>query len=390
MPPTVDIVYHNPSLTRPDRWAGERARQLIDALTGAGGEVLAIPAPIPEQPTTDSGRPIASWTRSRVPRPLRRPLIKLRLFQRGTVNTVRWSWRLWRALRSNPPPVLLARYLEFEWTPLIVARLLRRPLVLEVHSPFALEGVMRGERPSRLLGWMDGFFWRRADIIWVHTPALRDLIVDRVADPGKVRLIPFGVEDPGVRAQPGTDTGSIEVVFVGSFYPWHGIEDLLAAVTDARRHVPALHLTVVGDGLDRTDHEQLSEKLGIADSVSFPGWLQRPAVYQLLERSHLGVAPYRETRVNYFEPVKILDYQMAGLPVVASTVGHIPHMVEDGTSGFLIPPGDVDALAAAIVKLAADPELRRDMGVASRLRAADIDETARLVLEVCRAAAANG
>jgi len=80
---------------------------------------------------------------------------------------------------------------------------------------------------------------------------------------------------------------------------------------------------------------------------------------------------------------------MAGLPVVASTVGHIPHMVEDGTSGLLIPPGDVDALAAAIVELATEPELRRDMGVASRLRAADIDETARLVLEVCQAAASN-
>ena len=206
-----------------------------------------------------------------------------------------------------------------------------------------------------------------------------------MADPGKVRLISFGVEDPLVSAEPGTDSGTIEVVFVGSFYPWHGIEDLLAAVAAARRHVPTLHLTVVGDGLDRSDHQHLSEKLGIADSVSFPGWLQRPAVSQVLERSHLGVAPYRETRVNYFEPVKILDYQMAGLPVVASTVGHIPCMVEDGTSGFLIPPGDVHALAAAIVKLANDPQLRRDMGIASRLRAADIDETARLVLEVCRA-----
>ena len=107
------------------------------------------------------------------------------------------------------------------------------------------------------------------------------------------------------------------------------------------------------------------------------------ALYQSLQRSHIGVAPYLEMQYNYFEPVKILDYQMAGLPVVASAVGEVPSMVDDGESGMLVPPGDVGALSSALAKLALDPQMRGEMGRAARRRARRIVETAREVTAVC-------
>ena len=60
---------------------------------------------------------------------------------------------------------------------------------------------------------------------------------------------------------------------------------------------------------------------------------------------------------------------MAGLPVVATEVGGVPELVEDGVTGFLVPPRDPDALAEALQKLIADPELRRRMGEAGREKA---------------------
>ncbi len=163
----VKIVYHSPSVARPDRWAGERARQLVEALGRIGGDVRALPAVESDLPSArkGSGGRVRGWIRSRVPPAWRGTIIRLGLLQRGTANTVKWSWRLWRRLRSEPPDVLLARYHEHEWTPLVISRLLRRPLVLEVHSPFALEGTVRGERPSRLAGWMDRTFFRRSDLL---------------------------------------------------------------------------------------------------------------------------------------------------------------------------------------------------------------------------------
>lgn len=379
------VVYHNPSMIRTGRWAGERGRQLVAAMQEAGGRVRAVPSTAAAE-TSRPGPGMPRRLLARLPRQWRGPLVTVRLLQRGTVNTVKWSWRLWRRLRSSPPDVLLARYHEYEWTPLIVARLLRRPLVLEVHSSFALEGTLRGRRPSRVARWMDRLFWRRADLVWVHTPALRDIVAAGIDDPGKIRLIPFGIADPEMPAEPGTG-GRIEVAFAGSFYPWHGVDELLEAFSRARMEAPNMHLTLIGDGVSRDDAVGRAAAPDLADATSFTGWLDRDALHRQLQQSHIGVAPYHDIGQSYFEPVKVLDYQMAGLAIVASDAGHIPNMAEDGEDAVLVPPGDVDALAAALVKLAADPALRDELGRAARERARHVEETAAAVLELCRDAA---
>lgn len=293
---------------------------------------------------------------------------------------------MWRELRHDRPEVLLARYREFEWTPLLMARLLRCRLVLEVHSPFAIEEVLRGGHASRITAWMDRKMFRTADLIWVHTPELEVLVRD-VAPEAVIQLAPFGIEDRGLLAHPGATDLPTEIVFVGSFYNWHGVEDLVEAFALARRQVPELRLSLVGDGITRPQAEERAHRLGLSHAVEFPGWLDQDEMYARLLRAHIGVAPYRDSKYNYFEPVKIRDYQMVGLPIVATAVGHIPEMVADGNSGLLIPAGDVEAMAAALVDLATDPGLRREMGRASRVSAHAIEETAEAVVEMCRSVA---
>ena len=296
------------------------------------------------------------------------------------MNTVHWSWRLWRTLRNDAPQALLARYSEWEWTPLITARLLRVPLILEVHSPFHLERVMRGRRPSRLARWMDKTMWRKADLVWVHTEALRDIVAKEAGPEAVIRLIPYGVHASRPLAEPARGSDTVEVAFVGSFYPWHGVDLLLEAFARARATLPKLHLTLIGDGFSLADGRRRARSLGIDDAVAFSGWVDNDAVGQSLARAHLGVAPYLASENPYFEPVKIRDYQMAGLPMVASAVGQIPAMLQDGASGILVPPGDVGALAEAIVTLGTNDDLRARMGSAARAQSRAIDETAHSVL----------
>lgn len=382
----VRIVYHNSSMSKSHGWTAERGRQLVEALRRCGGEVTAIPPSSKDADgsSTADRRSAGSRVLGRIPPRWRGAVIRLRLVQRGAVNTVRWSWRLWRRLRKAPPDVLLARYHEFELTPLVVARILRRPLVLEVHSLFAVEEILRGGKSSRLALWMDRLFFSKANLIWVHTPELRDLIAEEITDgTERIRLIPFGIEDRGILATPGEADTPVEIVFVGAFYAWHGIEELLSAFAQAREITPQIHLTLIGDGVVRPDCEEEARQLGVTDSVTFTGWLDQRKLYARLQRSHVGVAPYLDNKYNYFEPVKILDYQMVGLPVVASALGVIPQMVDDGIGGILVPPGDVDALAEAIVTLAQNLDLRRQMGQASRQQAYSVDNTAQAVIEMC-------
>lgn len=362
------------------QWPGERGRQLVEALSQHVETVETIPAPRLSRP----GRsPVKGWVKDYLPSSWRRPAIGLRLVVRGVTNTVRWSWRIWRRRRAAPPDVIVARYFEYELTPLIIARLLRRPLVLETHSPFAVERALATGRPARLARWIDRRMFTAADIIWVHTPALQQLVAEMIDEPDKVSVIPFGVEDLGLVADPADHRPPIEIVFAGSFYPWHGVEELITAYAQLADQVPHTRLTLIGDGLTRPDGERLARELDV--DVAFPGWMEREALFEHLANSHIGVAPYHELPANYFEPVKILDFHMAGLPVVASSVGEIPRRVVEGETGLLVPPGDVGALTAALSKLATDPELRGAMGRAARLRARSIGETARAVAGLCRA-----
>jgi glycosyltransferase involved in cell wall biosynthesis len=77
-----------------------------------------------------------------------------------------------------------------------------------------------------------------------------------------------------------------------------------------------------------------------------------------------GIAPYPATSRFYFSPLKVLEYMAAGLPVVASRLGQIAELVEDGRSGILCPAGDAAALAGALDALRRDPALRARLGAA--------------------------
>lgn len=158
---------------------------------------------------------------------------------------------------------------------------------------------------------------------------------------------------------------------------------------------PLVRLILVGDGPLRPEVEADAAALGFrvetaaapvvdtsggqgegaACTVILPG--ERPAdeVPRLLAQADLFVLASRWEGLPY----SIIEAMMTGLPVVASRVGGIPEMVEDGVTGFLVPPGDADAMAAALARFLADPTLCGRMGEAARQRAQDHFTVDRMV-----------
>ena len=120
---------------------------------------------------------------------------------------------------------------------------------------------------------------------------------------------------------------------------------------------------LVGDGRDRVDVERELERLGLDGHVELLG--ERDDVPGLLAGSDVFVLSSRSEGM----PLAILEAMAAGLPVVASDVGGIGELVVDGETGVLVRPGDRDALAAALERLAGDRALRKRMGAAGRARA---------------------
>jgi glycosyltransferase involved in cell wall biosynthesis len=146
------------------------------------------------------------------------------------------------------------------------------------------------------------------------------------------------------------------------------VEVLLKAFERLVSRVPEAHLLVVGDGPLRRQVAATGERFG-EERVTVAGAVDHSRVPGWLACADVAVAPYPKLDSFYFSPLKVVEYQAAGLPVVASRCGQLDRLVADGDTGRLVPPGDAEALAAALVDLHRDPTLRRRMGSLGRRRA---------------------
>lgn len=154
------------------------------------------------------------------------------------------------------------------------------------------------------------------------------------------------------------------ILFAGRLIPIKGLDTLIRAFAALQLLIPA-KLVLAGSTKD-TAHtgylKKLAEEAGVSDRVIFAGLLDEPALLEQFEGASVLALPSRQENA----PMVIQQAMAAGLPVVASSVGGIPAMIRHGVDGFLVPPGDVDNLAASLRKLLGDSSLRAQMSQACR------------------------
>jgi glycosyltransferase involved in cell wall biosynthesis len=171
-----------------------------------------------------------------------------------------------------------------------------------------------------------------------------------------------GVEVPA-ETKPPRSSSPPKIGTVARLEPIKRIDLLLEATARLRSRHPELEVEIAGDGTCRPQLEELARSLGIADAVRFLGWTQEvQAVHRrwsafAIPSSHEGLG------------VAALEAMASGLPVVGSATGGLPELIREGETGFLIPPGDADALADRVDRLLGDAARRRRMGAAGMERA---------------------
>jgi glycosyltransferase involved in cell wall biosynthesis len=163
-------------------------------------------------------------------------------------------------------------------------------------------------------------------------------------------------ENPGERAR--------SLLFVGRLNAQKGIADLI----DAMAAVPAdLSLDIVGDGPDERALRSRAAAHRVDGRVRWHGKLPPSAVASFCRTATAVVMPSHEEGLGLVAAESLLT----GTPVIAYRSGGIPDLVSDGTTGILVPPGDVRALAGSITALAGDPARARAMGAAGRAQMVD-------------------
>jgi glycosyltransferase involved in cell wall biosynthesis len=158
--------------------------------------------------------------------------------------------------------------------------------------------------------------------------------------------------------------------------PIKGIVYLLRALDLLRRDVAGVRLEIAGAGPDHATLQREVRTLGLDDIVAFVGW--QPDIWPWLGRWDVLVQPSLAEGFG----MAALEAMAAGLPVVASSVGGLPELVEDGRTGYVVPPADPATLAARLRHLVRHADLREAMGAAGRARVRQHFSPQRMAAEI--------
>jgi glycosyltransferase involved in cell wall biosynthesis len=176
-------------------------------------------------------------------------------------------------------------------------------------------------------------------------------------------IVHYGIE-PRAEAAPYRE-GVPRLLCVGRLIPIKGHIVLLRAFAEAKREVRELELEIAGRGPLEPALRALAKELGVTESVRFLGYVA--PIQSAIERSVAIVVPSMGEGFG----MVALEAMERARPVIAAAIGGLGELVEDGVTGFLVPPGEAEPLARAIVTLARDLALAARMGEAGRRRALD-------------------
>lgn len=211
----------------------------------------------------------------------------------------------------------------------------------------------------------------RASALVVCSALMRQRLLALGAPEQKLHLIPNGIDVRQIafRIRSMPPTSRVQLLTIGRLVPFKGVQHLLSALALPALRALDLHLHIVGDGPLKAVLQAQAEAAGLAQRVTFHGACPREQVLPLIEASDLYLAPAIVDAEGNTETqgVALLEAMASGLPVIASAVGGIPETL--GTaSAALVPPGDVEALAAAVQDLLLRPESWAALGHAGRER----------------------
>jgi len=201
--------------------------------------------------------------------------------------------------------------------------------------------------------WM----FRTADHVIVLGQDARRTVTGLLGVPGeRVSVLPNAVPAPASIIRQAS--APVEILFLGQLSERKGVHDLIRALDRPAMRALPWRATIAGGGPHQEVFEHQLAATMVADRVAMPGWLDRPATVDLLNRADILVLP------SYAEgmAMSVLEGMAHGLCIVSTPVGALGEVIEPEISGLLVRPGDVEQFADALVRAISDDDLRRRLG----------------------------
>jgi glycosyltransferase involved in cell wall biosynthesis len=236
------------------------------------------------------------------------------------------------AIIKERPDFIYERYNLYQPAGVIVAKLFRLPILLEVNAPLYDERKKySGIAIDWLARWSERFTWRHATAVLPVTQVLKDIIVEQGIDPDKVHVIHNGINqhmfDQIANPRSVASGRQLTVGFVGFINPWHRLDIAIDAIAELKDEFD-IRLLCVGDG----DHgirqalEQQCEQAGIADKVEFTGLKKRDEVFSYVKQFDIALQP---AVTPYASPLKLFEYLAVGSLIVAPNTSNIREVLSE-------------------------------------------------------------
>jgi len=309
-----------------------------------------------------------------------------------------YLWRIFLMARKKRPDILLFRFQQGHgfFLPIMILSYIY-PVVLEINAIRTIEDPSAASWISNLF---DKWSLLRARKCFVVSQVIKEHIIGRgLADGEKVTVIENGVDVDLFRNHCTPDEAKRRLGFenrfvagfVGSFQPWHGVDNIVKLAESLKLEIPDILFLIVGDGRDRTVYEEMVKIKGLEKSVVFTGLISHDRVREYLAAMDVALAPHRSDSFIgsggfHGSPLKIFEYMAMKKAVIAAPIGQIKEVIVDGESGMLIHSEDVLSLKNALVKLNNDKTYRELLGMNARQRVEKYytwKVNAEKVLEVC-------
>jgi len=285
------------------------------------------------------------------------------------LTALRRAWKRWH------PKAVVCLNCKVARIPLLMRPFTGWSVAVVAHG---MEITKRGEVPRRRMGlrWAFG----SADLTVAVSRHTRDRVIRLGVDPGKVRVIPCGVDpdlfrpcDGGpMRRRLGLE-GRPVVLTLARLVRRKGHDLVIRALAEVRRLIPDVTYVVVGTGTEAyvASLRRIAAECGVGDAVRFlgradeadlPGLYAASDVYVMTSRSLDGDSNYEGFGITY------LEANACGIPVIGADSGGVADAIIDGQTGYLVPPDDVPALTDRLLRILGQPDLRRRLGENGRAR----------------------
>jgi len=261
----------------------------------------------------------------------------------------------------------------------IAARLLGIPVVFDLRENYVgLAQALPADSPVEylirnptLIGALESVTIRLADAVWVVVEERRNQLLDRGVPLEKVTVVSNTPDlsdtdenEPAVHqtsAEGGCefDWPGFTLVYVGVINDFRGLDLILEAIAQMRREGDdSVHVAIAGEGPYRGTLEQQTQRFGIADQVTFVGWLDPDRIPAFLASGDVGVIPHRVSPLTeYTIPNKLFDYMMAGLPIMTRNITPIRRIVEEHDCGWVLPENATASETASRIRQLRDADI---------------------------------